>query len=101
MPNTNMTKTQWVELFRETGLDEAIMRQWHRLFEQRHPAQQAVPRIHRRLLQLVRVGEPRDRGGELGVPQGPLQQRRVVEDAQASAPASPSWALTEAVSDRL
>ncbi|WGZ96128.1 MAG: hypothetical protein QJT81_09205 [Candidatus Thiothrix putei] len=39
MPNPNMTKTQWVELFRETGLDEATMRQWHRLFEQRHPAQ--------------------------------------------------------------
>ena len=39
MPNTNMTKTQWVELFRETGLDEATMRQWHRLFEQRYPAQ--------------------------------------------------------------
>lgn len=39
MPNTNMTKTQWVELFRETGLDEATMHQWHRLFEQRHPAQ--------------------------------------------------------------
>ncbi len=34
-----MTKTQWVELFRETGLDEATMRQWHRLFEQRYPAQ--------------------------------------------------------------
>ena len=42
MPNTNMTKTQWVELFRETGLDEATMRQWHRLFEQRHPAQHQV-----------------------------------------------------------
>jgi hypothetical protein len=39
MPNTNMTKTQWVELFRETGLDEVTMRHWHRLFEQRYPAQ--------------------------------------------------------------
>ena len=39
MPNTNMTKTQWVELFRETGLDEATMCQWHRLFEQRYPDQ--------------------------------------------------------------
>ncbi|MBO0613986.1 MAG: hypothetical protein RL122_1253 [Pseudomonadota bacterium] len=39
MPNTNMTKTQWIELFRETGLDEATMRQWHHLFEQRYPAQ--------------------------------------------------------------
>lgn len=26
MPNTNMTKTQWVKLFRETGLNEATIR---------------------------------------------------------------------------
>ena len=30
MPNTNMTKTQWVELFRETGVDEATIRQHSR-----------------------------------------------------------------------
>lgn len=51
MPNTNMTKTQWVELFRETGLDEAIMRQWHRLFEQRHPAQ------HQAFLESLGIGD--------------------------------------------
>ncbi|QLQ31720.1 MAG: hypothetical protein HZT40_09070 [Candidatus Thiothrix singaporensis] len=39
MQNSTLNKTQWVELFRATGLDEAAMRQWHRLFEQRHPAQ--------------------------------------------------------------
>lgn len=39
MPDTNMTKTQWVELFRDIGLSEATMHQWHSLFEQRYPAQ--------------------------------------------------------------
>lgn len=28
---------QWVELFGEVGLDQAKRRQWHHLFEQRHP----------------------------------------------------------------
>ena len=46
-----MTKTQWVELFRETGLDEATMRQWHRLFEQRHPAQ------HQAFLESLGIGD--------------------------------------------
>ncbi|MFZ1388042.1 MAG: hypothetical protein WBP46_07275 [Thiolinea sp.] len=39
MQNVAMNKTQWVELFRETGLDKAMMQQWHRLFEQRYPEQ--------------------------------------------------------------
>lgn len=39
MQNLSMTKTQWVELFRETGLDEATMSKWHQLFEQRYPEQ--------------------------------------------------------------
>jgi hypothetical protein len=34
---TNVSKEQWVALFRELGLDETQMRQWHRLFEARHP----------------------------------------------------------------
>jgi hypothetical protein len=34
---TNVSKAQWVALFRELGLDETQMRQWHRLFEARHP----------------------------------------------------------------
>lgn len=28
---------EWVALFRAIGLDEAKMKQWHGLFEQRHP----------------------------------------------------------------
>ncbi len=28
---------QWVELFNGVGMDEAKRRQWHELFEQRHP----------------------------------------------------------------
>ena len=29
---------QWVAMFRDIGLDDAKMEQWHRLFEARHPA---------------------------------------------------------------
>lgn len=36
---TAMTKEAWVAMFQELGLTEAQMRQWHALFEQRHPAQ--------------------------------------------------------------
>jgi len=32
-----MTVDQWVELFREIGLDDATMRRWHELFEERYP----------------------------------------------------------------
>lgn len=28
---------QWVELFRDVGLDEGAMREWHREFESRYP----------------------------------------------------------------
>ena len=28
---------EWVERFRAVGLDEAAMRQWHRLFEKENP----------------------------------------------------------------
>lgn len=37
MQNNTMTKTAWVEMFREVGLTEAQMQQWHKVFEQRHP----------------------------------------------------------------
>ena len=30
-------KSQWVELFRKTGLTEEMMEHWHRLFEADHP----------------------------------------------------------------
>jgi len=32
-----MKKKEWVELFRETGLDDAMMAKWHRLFEAKYP----------------------------------------------------------------
>jgi hypothetical protein len=36
MKNT-VSKTEWVAMFREIGLDDGKMEQWHRLFEIRHP----------------------------------------------------------------
>ena len=32
-----MTTKEFQQLFREIGLDEAAMKKWHALFEQRHP----------------------------------------------------------------
>lgn len=32
-----MNKEKWVLLFKEIGLDEATMKQWHRAFETRYP----------------------------------------------------------------
>ena len=32
-----MNKEKWVLLFREIGLDEATMTQWHQAFENRYP----------------------------------------------------------------
>jgi hypothetical protein len=29
---------EWVSMFREIGLDETRMHQWHKIFEARHPA---------------------------------------------------------------
>jgi hypothetical protein len=34
-----MNVGQWVEVFRATGLDDAMMRGWHREFERRYPEQ--------------------------------------------------------------
>lgn len=28
---------EWVDMFREIGLDEETMKKWHRTFESRHP----------------------------------------------------------------
>jgi hypothetical protein len=36
MNSNRVSKEQWVEMFREIGLDDATMRQWHRIFEQRN-----------------------------------------------------------------
>jgi hypothetical protein len=37
MGSGRVNKAQWVEMFREVGLDDSTMRQWHHVFEQRHP----------------------------------------------------------------
>ena len=33
----NVTKEDWVAMFREIGLSDDAMMKWHRLFETRHP----------------------------------------------------------------
>jgi hypothetical protein len=33
----NVNVDEWVAMFREIGLDDARMNQWHKLFEARHP----------------------------------------------------------------
>ena len=37
MSNEVMNKEKWVLLFKEIGLDEATMIQWHKEFETRYP----------------------------------------------------------------
>ncbi len=32
-----VTVNEWVNMFKEIGLDEEAMMQWHRVFESRHP----------------------------------------------------------------
>lgn len=32
-----ISKNEWVSMFAETGLDEAVMKRWHHIFETRHP----------------------------------------------------------------
>ncbi len=39
MPQTTMTKDQWIALFETIGLDADAMRRWHQCFEERHPDQ--------------------------------------------------------------
>lgn len=34
---SNVSKEEWVAMFREIGLDDKAMAQWHQLFEERHP----------------------------------------------------------------
>lgn len=36
--NKQVSVSDWVAMFREIGLDQAKMQQWHSLFEARHPA---------------------------------------------------------------
>ena len=37
MTSKYVNKEQWVEMFRESGLDDATMMKWHRVFEGRNP----------------------------------------------------------------
>ncbi len=37
MSNESMTKENWVLLFREIGLSDETMREWHQRFEARYP----------------------------------------------------------------
>ena len=37
MTEKSFDKEMWVELFREIGLSEPQMKQWHAAFETRHP----------------------------------------------------------------
>ena len=39
MSNGNMDKEKWVLLFREIGLDDATMVEWHQAFETRFPTE--------------------------------------------------------------
>jgi hypothetical protein len=34
---SQISVNEWTAMFREIGLDEAKMHQWHRVFETRHP----------------------------------------------------------------
>ncbi len=42
-------KQQWIDLFREAGLDDATMARWHAAFEARWPE------AHQRFLEWLRV----------------------------------------------
>ena len=45
-------KSEWVELFRQTGLSEEMMETWHRLFEANYP------QAHQSFLQWLQLPEP-------------------------------------------
>lgn len=36
--NNEVSVKEWVAMFREIGLSQARMEQWHKMFETRHPA---------------------------------------------------------------
>lgn len=44
-------KSQWVELFRQTGVTEEMMAEWHRLFET------GYPEAHQSFLQWLQLPE--------------------------------------------
>lgn len=49
--NKQISVDQWVAMFREIGLDEARMHEWHRVFEARHP------QAHQSFLEWLGVSE--------------------------------------------
>ena len=51
MSNEVMNKEKWVLLFREIGLEEASMTQWHQAFEARYPDG------HQSFLEWLNIGE--------------------------------------------
>jgi len=51
MSNEVMNKDKWVLLFREIGLDEATMTQWHKAFEARYPNE------HQSFLEWLNISE--------------------------------------------
>jgi hypothetical protein len=36
--NKQVSVNEWTAMYREIGLNEAAMKQWHKVFESRHPA---------------------------------------------------------------
>ncbi len=36
--NKQVSVNEWVAMYREIGLNDAAMKQWHKVFEARHPA---------------------------------------------------------------
>ena len=37
MKSRHVSKEQWISMFRQIGLDEATMTQWHQVFEKSNP----------------------------------------------------------------
>ncbi|MBF0138308.1 MAG: hypothetical protein HQL65_18910 [Magnetococcales bacterium] len=37
MPVKTLEKEDWIKMFRDIGLSDTDMANWHRLFEERHP----------------------------------------------------------------
>ena len=51
MNSETMNKEKWVLLFKEIGLNEATMTQWHQAFEARYPEG------HQSFLEWLNIGE--------------------------------------------
>ena len=52
MTQGQMTKDNWVALFREAGLDDGMMHRWHEAFERRFPD------AHQRFLEWLAIPAP-------------------------------------------